>query len=94
VTLRVEGPDGPSFPFYVVVSGADSTARVLPEIDLFQNGNRTRRFLNKSTWHKLRGDWPGARETLDELQQLFDRQKKALAQPGPASPDSDDSRKS
>jgi len=89
VTLRVEGLDGPTFPFYVVVSGA-GPARVLPEIDLFQNGTRTRRFLNKSTWRKLREEWPWPKETLDELQQLFDRQKAALAQPPPPSTDDPD----
>ena len=88
VTLRVEGPDGPSFPFYVVVSGK-GPARVLPEIDLFQNGNRTRRFLNKTTWRQLREEWPWPRETLDELEKLFNRQKENLAKPT-----SDDSKKS
>jgi hypothetical protein len=88
VTLRVEGPDGPTYPFYVVVSGK-GPAKVMPEIDLFQNGNRTRRFLNKTTWRQLREEWPWPGETLDELEKLFEKQKDTLAQPSP-----DDSRKS
>ena len=85
VTLRVEGPDGPTYPFYVVVSGK-GPAKVVPEIDLFQNGNRTRRFLNKTTWRQLREEWPWPRETLDELEKLFEQQKDSLAKPSPDDP--------
>lgn len=52
----------------VVITG--SGPRLLPEIDLFAEDNRTRNFLNESTFHRL--DKFADKERVKELKELFE----------------------
>jgi hypothetical protein len=76
-SLRIDTAEAPSFQFFAVVSGAGG-AKVLPEIDLFHQGGRTRQFLNQTTWGELRMHLPGP--AVDELRALFDRHERIVEQ--------------
>jgi hypothetical protein len=69
-SMRIDGPDGPSFPFYAVVL-SDDGPRVLPEVELFHGGSRSRNFLNRAAWSRLEDLIPAAAVT--ELRTLFDQ---------------------
>ncbi len=87
VSLRINGDEGPVFPFYPVAAGTRD-ARVLPEVDLFHLGGRTRKFLNQQSWAALRKHLP--QPAVDELRELFDRHEQLARQtpgPPPTAPD-------
>lgn len=70
VSMRIKGGDKPSFPFYAVIL-SDDGPRVLPEIDLFHRGSRSRSFLNRAVWNRLGELLPET--AVDELRALFDQ---------------------
>jgi hypothetical protein len=87
VSLRIDTPGGPTFPFYAVVLG-DAGPRILPEIDLFHGGSRSRNFLNGAVWSRLRDLLPES--AVAELRTLFDQHSElvdAPDDPPPAAPD-------
>lgn len=87
VSLRIDSPEGPSFPFYPVVLGDDGP-RLLLEISLFHGGNRSRRYLNGTTWSRLADQIPEA--AVEELRGLFDQHSDLIDAPDEDQPDPPD----
>jgi len=70
VSMRIDSSGEPTFPFYAVIL-SDDGPRVLPEIDLFHGGSRSRSFLNRAVWSRLGDQLPET--AVDELRGLFDQ---------------------
>ncbi len=64
---RVTTDDQPVFPFYPIIN-TSAGPRILLEVDLRADGGRSRDFLNKTSFERLRKIHP---EAADELQKLF-----------------------
>jgi hypothetical protein len=80
VSMRIAGEETPTFPFYAVILGDDGP-RVLPEIDLFHRGSRSRNFLNRAVWSRLGDLLPQA--AVDELRTLFDQHTDLVGEDDP-----------
>jgi hypothetical protein len=86
VSLRVDDPRdaaSPTYPFHAVVM-TPLGPRVLPEIDLAAPTNRTREYLNTTSWSRLAAILPD--DATDELRALFAQHIKTAEAERPAPP--------
>ena len=62
--------------FFLLILSTPGGARILPGIDLIGGENRTRKFLNRTSFDRLRKF--SDNETVGELEGLFEQFEKAL----------------
>lgn len=85
VSARVgkKGDSAATYPLYPLVVTPDGP-RVLAEIDLSANGNRTREFLNDATWGRLEADGGAAAAApLREIYEIHRKNAEADRTPAP-----------
>lgn len=86
VSMRVDDPRDaltPAYPFHAVVMTPQGP-RLIPEIDLAASTNRTRAYLNTTTWSRLAAILPA--DAVGELRNLFAQHSKAAEADRTAAP--------
>jgi hypothetical protein len=79
VGTQTDGGNPPACPLYPVVD-TPAGPRILLEIDLFSSPNRSREFLNKAAFERLRKFSASA---ADDLGKLFAQHQSQVAKPNP-----------